>query len=187
MYKYMSKIGKLPIPVAQTTTVTISNGVISVSGSKGNATYTVPSGFEVKQEEGNLVVSPNVPLTGTNKAMYGLTRAILANTIKGVEAGFEKRLELVGVGYRAQMQGEDLVLSLGYSHPVKIKPLTGVKLSIADGIIVVSGIDKSQVGQLADEIRSIKPPEPYKGKGIKYVGERIRRKAGKAAKAVGGK
>ncbi|CAN5127591.1 50S ribosomal protein L6 [soil metagenome] len=183
----MSKIGKLPIPVASSTTLTIAESTVTANGPKGTVIYTLPRGFSVKHEENNLFVTPNTPLTGASKAFYGLARASLANVIKGVETGFEKKLELVGVGYRSQMQGEDLVLSLGYSHPVKIAPLQGVKISIVDGIIVVSGINKSDVGQVADKIHAIKPPEPYKGKGIKYVGEYIRRKAGKAAKAVGGK
>lgn len=183
----MSKIGKLPISLTQGTTVTVTNDQVAISGTKGNTTYTLPKGFSLNQEENVVTVVPPKTMNGTLRAMYGLTRANLANAVKGVETGFEKKLELVGVGFRSQMQGEDLVLSLGYSHPVKITPLAGIKIAVVDGIIVVSGISKSDVGLMADKIRGVRPPEPYKGKGIKYVGEYIRRKAGKAAKAVGGK
>ena len=109
----------------------------------------------------------------------------MANAVKGVDTGFEKKLEMAGVGYRAQMQGEDLVLSVGFSHPVKFSPKGGIKLSVADNVISVSGMDKAMVGEMAAEIRQVRPPEPYKGKGIKYKGEYVRRKAGKAAKAAG--
>jgi large subunit ribosomal protein L6 len=112
-------------------------------------------------------------------------RANLSNAVKGVESGFEKKLEMAGVGYRSQMQGADLVLSVGFSHPVKFSPKPGLTLSVADNVISVVGIDKALVGEMAAEIRSIRPPEPYKGKGIKYQGEYVRRKAGKAAKAAG--
>lgn len=167
-------------------TVLIQDAQVTVSGPKGEQKHSLPQGFTLSQEEKQLTVVPTA-LTNATRAVYGLTRATLANMVTGVSTGFEKKLELVGVGYRSQMQGDDLVLSLGYAHPVKIKPRNNVKITIADGIIVVSGINKSDVGQLADEIHGVKPPEPYKGKGIKYVGEYVRRKAGKAAKAVGGK
>jgi large subunit ribosomal protein L6 len=119
--------------------------------------------------------------------MFGLTRANLANIIKGLDTGFEKKLELQGVGYRAQMQGNDLVLSLGFSHPVKFSPDPAIKITVAENVITIVGTDKALVGLTAAKIRGVKPPEPYKGKGIRYKGEQVRRKAGKAAKAVGGK
>ena len=119
--------------------------------------------------------------------MYGLTRANLANLMKGMDTGFEKQLEIKGVGYRAQMQGADLVLSLGFAHPVKFHPIDGVKIAVADNVITVSSTDKQLVGVTAANIRKVKPPEPYKGKGIRYKDERVRRKAGKAAKAAGAK
>ncbi|HSW97226.1 MAG TPA: 50S ribosomal protein L6, partial [Candidatus Saccharimonadales bacterium] len=121
------------------------------------------------------------------KAIFGLTRSLLSNMVTGVSTGFEKKLELSGVGYRVAMAGADISLSVGFSHPVKIKAEPGITFTIKDNGIIVSGIDKALVGNTAAVIRAIRPPEPYKGKGIKYAGEKIRRKAGKAAKAVGGK
>jgi large subunit ribosomal protein L6 len=179
----MSKIGKLPIEINSATTVSLEGQTVKIAGPKGNAEYVVPTGLQVSMAEGKLVLT----MKDENKrAMYGLTRANIANIIKGLDTGFEKKLELAGVGYRAQIQGVDLVLSLGFSHPVKFKPLTGVTITVADNVITISGSDKAVVGEMAAKIRAVKPPEPYKGKGIKYAGERVRRKAGKAAKAVGG-
>lgn len=182
----MSKIGKMPIPVKEGLQVAISPKDVTVTGGKGALSFSIPKGIVVTMEEGQLIVSQKDPNDRSGRAMFGLTRAMLANMVKGVDTGFEKKLELAGVGYRAQMQGADLVLSLGFSHPVKVKPLPGITITVADNAITVSGIDKMLVGQTADKIRAIRPPEPYKGKGIKYAGEYIRRKAGKAAKAVGG-
>jgi large subunit ribosomal protein L6 len=183
----MSKIGKMPIEVKEGVQVTINGQEVKVSGPKGEESHTVAQGIKAEFTDGKLVVTQVKENDVNTRAMFGLTRALLANIVKGVQDGFEKKLELVGVGYRAQMQGEELVLSLGYSHPVKFKPLPGIKLSVAENVISVSGINKAMVGETAAKIRAVKPPEPYKGKGIKYQGERIRRKAGKAAKAVGGK
>ncbi len=182
----MSKIGKLPIQLKQGVTVQIDGSNVTVNGTKGQASYALPKGVSVKQEGEELLVAIENDSQDL-RAKWGLTRALLANMLKGVDAGFEKKLELQGVGYRAQMQGNDLVLSLGFSHPVKFSPLEGLKLSVAENVITVSGTDKMLVGQMAATIRGVKPPEPYKGKGIRYVGEQVRRKAGKAAKAVGGK
>ncbi len=182
----MSKIGKLPIMIKDGTQVTVENQTVKVSGPKGESVYAVPSGITVTMTEGKIIVAPTEK-NKNNNALFGLVRANLANVIKGLETGFEKKLELAGVGYRAQMQGETLVLSLGYSHPVKIAPRNGVKLAVAENVIVVNGTNKADVGEMAAHIRAVRPPEPYKGKGIKYVGEYVRRKAGKAAKAVGGK
>lgn len=182
----MSKIGKMPILVKEGTTIAIDGSNVKVSGPKGDSTYTVQPGISVTFTDGKIVVTPSQKNNAIS-AMFGLVRANLANLVKGVETGFEKKLELIGVGYRAQMQGETLVLSLGYSHPVKITPRNGVKFGVAENVIVVSGINKADVGEMAAHIRAVRPPEPYKGKGIKYAGEYIRRKAGKAAKAVGAK
>lgn len=183
----MSKIGRLPIIVDTNTSVTVNGQTISASGVKGQAELTLMPGVHVELAENVLTVSQVNPDDISGKAIFGLSRALLANLIKGVTTGFEKKLEIVGTGYRAQMQGETLVLSLGFSHPVKFTPRSGVKFSVEENIITVSGIHKDDVGEEAANVRGSKPPEPYKGKGIRYVNERVQRKAGKAAKAVGGK
>ncbi|HET9947117.1 MAG TPA: 50S ribosomal protein L6 [Patescibacteria group bacterium] len=182
----MSKIGKMPIEIPAGVTVTVSGNQVAVAGTKGNVTHVVPAGIIVKVEENKVVVSQVEKTQEQTKALFGLTRALLNNIIKGLSVGFEKRLEMTGVGYRAQAAGQDLTLNVGYSHPVKIKAPAGVMFAMEGNVIVVSGSDKALVGDLAAKIRAVRPPEPYKGKGIKYVGEYIRRKAGKAAKAVGG-
>lgn len=181
----MSKVGKAPITIGNGVSVTMQGAQAQVNGPKGQATVAVPEGTSVEVTEGKAVVTAKNKEDKRVRALYGMVRANLANAIKGVDAGFEKKLEMTGVGYRAQMQGTDLVLSVGYSHPVKFTPKEGIKLSVADNVISVSGTDKVLVGELAAEIRAVRPPEPYKGKGIRYQGEYIRRKAGKAAKAAG--
>lgn len=183
----MSKVGKAPITVKEGTAITIENDIVSVSGTKGQATYKIPNGIEVKLENGLVTLTLTDKNDKSKRALYGLTRANLANVMTGMTDGFEKKLELQGVGYRAQMQGTDLVLSLGFAHPVKFHPQDAVKIAVADNVITISGTDKMLVGETAAKIRDIKPPEPYKGKGIRYKGEQVRRKAGKTAKAVGGK
>lgn len=183
----MSKIGKLPIIIGSGVTVTVNGQTVTVNGSKGNGIFALPEGINVETQEGKVLVSAKKLDDRKVKALYGLTRANLANLIKGLDSGFQKQLEITGVGYRAQMQGVDLVLSLGFSHPVKIHPKDGVQIAVADNVITVSGSDKQLVGEAAAIIRKAKPPEPYKGKGIRYKGERVRRKAGKAAKAAGAK
>ena len=183
----MSKIGKLPIQLPDGTTVVVDGSNVKLNGLKGEAAFVLPKGIAASVTEGRIDITPINADAPTASAMSGLARATLANLVKGVTSGFEKKLELVGVGYRAQMQGETLVLSLGFSHPVKFTPKLGVKLSVAENTVTVAGIYKDEVGEMAAVIRAVKPPEPYKGKGIKYAGEHIRRKAGKAAKAVGGK
>jgi len=183
----MSKIGKLPITVGSSVTVSVNGNAVSVNGPKGNGVLPLPAGIDLEIQEGKVLVTAKNLEDRKVKAMYGLTRANLANLIKGMDSGFEKKLEIQGVGYRGQMQGVDLVLSLGFAHPVKIHPLDGVKISITDNIISVTGTDKQLVGEQAANIRKVKRPEPYKGKGIRYAGERVRRKAGKAAKAAGAK
>ena len=183
----MSKIGKLPITVKDGVTVSVAGEVVTVAGPKGNATYTLPKGITIVVEEGKVFVKQDEKTKDTTKALFGLTRALLNNMVTGVSVGVEKKLELSGVGYRAQASGSDLTLSVGFSHPVKIKAPAGVTFTVAENIITVSGTDKAVVGLIASQVRAVRPPEPYKGKGIKYVGEYIRKKAGKAAKAVGGK
>ncbi len=183
----MSKIGKLPITIGQSVTVSADQRAVTVNGPKGSGTLPLPEGITVETKEGRVFVTAKKLEDRRVKAMYGLTRANLANLIKGMDTGFEKQLELIGVGYRAAMQGTDLVLSLGFAHPVKFHPREGVKLVVADNVITISGNDRQLVGEAAANIRKIKPPEPYKGKGIRYKGERVRRKAGKAAKATGAK
>lgn len=183
----MSKIGKLPITVKEGLRVSVTGQEVTITGPKGDYTYIVPAQIQVTYEDGKMVVSQKNPGDVTSRALYGLTRATLANIIKGADEGFLKKLELAGVGYRAQVQGTDLVLSLGFSHPVKFTPPQGITFSVAENVITISGSDKMLVGDIAAQIRKVRPPEPYKGKGIKYVGEHVRRKAGKAAKAVGTK
>lgn len=184
----MSKIGKLPIIVKDGVTVTVNGQEVTVVGSKGTMTHVVPSGIVVIVEDGKILVKQDEKVNKEEtKALWGLTRALLANITKGVSVGVEKKLELTGVGYRAQASGSELTLSVGYSHPVKIKAPQDITFNVADNVVTVSGIDKAMVGLIASRIRAVRPPEPYKGKGIKYQGEYIRKKAGKAAKAVGGK
>lgn len=179
----MSNIAKKPIMIPNGVTINQNGQEIVATGPKGNASYAVLPTISVTVSDTALKVQATDSNDRKKQALAGLTRANLANMVKGVEVGFEKKLELVGVGYRAQMQGTDLVLSLGFSHPVKFHPKDGIKVVVADNGITVSGIDKMLVGEMASQIRAAKPPEPYKGKGIKYKGEKVRRKAGKAAKA----
>ncbi|MBU2632392.1 50S ribosomal protein L6 [Patescibacteria group bacterium] len=183
----MSKIGKQPIDIKEGVNISIENGQITASGVKGSLSFEIPKGIGVKIEEGKILVLPKDKNDKEIRAMFGLTRARIANIVKGASEGFEKKLELSGVGYRAQASGNQLTLSLGFSHPVVIKAPEGVLFAVAENTITVSGIDKVLVGNTAAQVRAAKPPEPYKGKGIKYKNEKIRRKAGKAAKAVGAK
>lgn len=184
----MSKIGKKSIEIKSGITTVLQGSIVKINGPKGQLEYQIPSTLEVVIEQGKLSVRPKNKNQAKNiSALYGLTRANIANMVMGVEKGFEKKLELSGVGYKAQMQGVNLVLSLGFSHPVKFEPKPGIKMSVIDNVVIISGIDKALVGETAATIRGVKPPEPYKGKGIKYAGEYIRRKQGKVAKAVGAK
>jgi large subunit ribosomal protein L6 len=176
----------MPVMIPTGVTVTINEMTMLVKGPKGELTVSIPDGIHVHQENNQLLVS-NKRKDKPGKALFGLTRALIANQITGVTQGYTKTLELVGVGYRANLSGVNLNLSVGFSHPVIIKPPQGIIFSVNEGKIVVSGNDKQMVGQIAADIRAIKPPEPYKGKGIRYSGEYVRKKAGKSAKAVGGK
>lgn len=185
----MSKIGRLPINLPSGVQLSQDSGVVTITGPKGALTFTLPKGIIVQVEGDQVIVSKVHAEDVSVTAAFGLARAMLNNMVKGVSQGVEKKLELVGVGYRASATPQELTLSLGFSHPVKIKAPQGVSFSVVEGVIVVSGIDITLVGNVAAQIRAIKQPEPYKGKGIKYTTERIRRKAGKAAKAgaAGGK
>ena len=181
----MSKIAKKPIQIKEGVTVSIEKEKLTATGPKGNQVIVIPEGIIVKMEENNITVSQKKEKDNKLKALCGLTWANIRNAVCGVSTGFEKKLELVGVGYRAQASGNSITLSLGFSHPVIVKA-DGIQFSVADNVITVAGDNKTLVGDIAAKIRGIRPPEPYKGKGIKYAGERIRRKAGKAAKAIGG-
>ena len=182
----MSKIGKKPVDISEGVTVSMDAGMVRVNGPKGTLAFKIPQEVLVKISDGKVELFEKNPQANNSRALLGLTRSIISNMITGVSLGFEKKLELAGVGYRAQVSGEDLMLSLGFSHPVKVSPDEGIKFMVSDNSIIISGIDKALVGNTAAKIRAIRPPEPYKGKGIKYKGEVIRRKAGKAAKAIGG-
>jgi len=182
----MSRIGKKPILIPQGVTVEAENQIIKVSGPKGNLSYEMHPEIKIEIKEGKVLLSPKMENKKTN-ALWGLTRALLANMIKGVNEGYEKKLEIEGLGFRAQMSGENLSLNVGYSHPVEIKAPSGIKFLVEKNIITVSGINKELVGQTAAVIRNVKPPEPYKGKGIRYLGEKLRKKMGKKAVAAGAK
>jgi len=182
----MSKIAKIPITLPAGVTMSMQGVRATVLGPKGNLYFDIPKGIKTEIKDNQLIVSQVKENDRITNALFGLTRAYLANLVKGVTEGFEKKLELTGVGYRAQGAGNSLTLNLGFSHPVIIKADQSIQFKVEDNIISISGIDKTIVGDVAAKVRSLRPPEPYKGKGIKYVGERIRRKAGKAAKAVGG-
>jgi large subunit ribosomal protein L6 len=174
----MSRVGKKPIPIPKGITITINKQHVAVSGPKGELQLDVHPNISVKNDDKEIVVArPNN--ARQNRALHGLTRALIANMVKGVSEGFEKKLEIQGVGYRAAKQGNGLNFQLGYSHPIQVDPPKGIELSVDRNIITVSGIDKQAVGQVAAQIRELRRPEPYKGKGIRYVGERVRRKAGK--------
>lgn len=182
----MSKIAKKPIILKDNVTLSMQGSRATITGPKGSLYFDVPKGIKAEVKDSQIIVSQVKENDNLTKALFGLTRAYLANLVTGVTEGFEKKLELTGVGYRAQASGNTLTLSLGFSHPVIIKADASIQFKVEENVITISGIDKTVVGDTAVKIRSIRPPEPYKGKGIKYVGERIRRKAGKAAKAVGG-
>jgi large subunit ribosomal protein L6 len=177
----MSRIGKAPIPVPSGVTITLNGSEVSVKGPKGQLHKTLRSEVKIKQEDGKIVVERTSD-DRLVRSLHGLSRTLVANMVKGVTEGFSRNLEIVGVGYRAAMEGKKLVMQLGYSHPVEVEPPTGTEIAVGKGnVITISGIDKQAVGDLAAFIREKRPPEVYKGKGVKYQGEFIRRKAGKAA------
>jgi large subunit ribosomal protein L6 len=177
----MSRIGKQPIELPASVNVSLSPGRVMVNGPLGELTQDVPARMKIEQAEGTITVTRPTE-RGDDRALHGLTRSLIANMVEGVTKGFEKRLELQGVGYRAAMQGADLRLDVGYSHPVVIKASQGITFEVPTPTeIVVKGVAKQQVGQIAAEVRKVRPPEPYKGKGIRYQGEYVRRKVGKRA------
>jgi len=177
----MSRIGKKPIDVPAGVLVSVDPGRVTVSGPKGELRQVVPLRMQIAQEENTITVTRPTE-RGEDRALHGLTRTLIANMVEGVTQGFEKRLEIQGVGYRAALSGTDLELQVGYSHSVKIKPREGISFEVpVPTQVVVRGIDKQVVGQTAAEIRRVRPPEPYKGKGIRYEGEFVRRKVGKRA------
>jgi large subunit ribosomal protein L6 len=177
----MSRIGKQPITLPAGVEVSVAADAVTIKGSKGELTSPLFSGITVEHEGNVLSVLCSDLGTKKTKSFYGLVRALLANNIEGVTKGFEKKLELRGVGYRAQSQGRKLNLSLGFSHPVEYALPDGVDAAVEKSIITVTGIDKQRVGQVAAEIRAFRPPEPYKGKGVRYVGEYVAMKEGKKA------
>ena len=177
----MSRIGKQPIPVPDGVEVAIEPELVRVKGPKGELQEPVARDIDVKQEDGQIVVTRPTD-RGEHRALHGLTRSLIANMVEGVTGGFEKRLEIQGVGYRAQLQGSKLVLALGYSHPVEVEAPEGIEFEVPMPTrIVVRGISKQAVGEVAANIRKRRPPEPYKGKGIRYEGEYVARKVGKRA------
>ena len=179
----MSRIGKRPIAIPAGVEVKIDGNVVTVKGPKGQLTKELHPDMIIEQE-GNAILVKRPSEEKMHRALHGLTRTLIANMARGVTEGYSRNLEITGVGYRAQKQGNKLVLSLGYSHPIEVEPAPGIEIDVpAPTKITVRGIDKELVGQTAANIRDFRPPEPYLGKGIRYEGERIRRKAGKAGKA----
>lgn len=180
----MSKIGRMPISIPSGVTPTLSGSDFAVKGAKGELKFSIPRGIKLELSEKEIVVSrksDDKPV----RALHGLTRALIANLVTGVSVGFTKKLELVGTGYRARLAGSKLILSLGFSHEVEYTAPAGITINVeGTNLITISGIDKQLVGEVAAKIRSYRKPEPYKGKGVRYQGEVVRRKAGKAAKAA---
>ncbi len=177
----MSRIGRKPIELPSGVLVALSPGRVQVNGPLGELSQVVPARMQIEKTEAEIVVTRPTN-RGEDRALHGLTRTLVANMVEGVTKGFEKHLEILGVGYRAQLKGTELELAVGFSHPVTIKPRDGISFEVpVPTQIVVKGIDKQAVGQTAAEIRKVRPPEPYKGKGIRYQGEQVRRKVGKRA------
>lgn len=199
----MSRVGKKPILIPEDVEVKIEGQKITIKGSKGELSLGIQPEIKIEMEAQKLLLKPKIetaegprPFSEKNgaygagketRAIWGTTRAILTNMLKGVTEGYEKKLEIEGLGYRAQLSGDNLLLYVGFSHPVEIQAPSGIKFSVEKNIITVFGIDKHLVGQIAANIRKVKPPEPYKGKGIRYLGEVIRRKVGKKAATAGKK
>jgi large subunit ribosomal protein L6 len=179
----MSRIGKQPVPVPENVTVTIKGSEVTVKGPQGELKRRFDPDMKIEQDNGQIVVSRPTDQR-RHRALHGLTRALINNMVIGVNEGYERRLEIIGTGYRAEMQGEDLKLSLGYSHDIVVVPPPGVKFQIEERgkLIILTSADKELIGQVAADIRKLRPPEPYQGKGIRYLGEYVRQKAGKAGK-----
>jgi|SRR5579875_1080156 len=177
----MSRIGNKPIPLPQGVKVQLAEGVIDVQGPKGKMHVAVPGRIKFEQKDGHLIASRQ---SEEQRALHGLARALVANAVKGVTEGFKKELDIVGVGYRAEVKGKNVVFTLGYSHPIQFPIPEGIQIAVDKQThLVVSGADKGLVGQVAANIRSLRPPDPYKQKGIRIVGERLKKKAGKAGAA----
>ncbi len=177
----MSRIGRAPIPIPEGVTVGITGQKVVVNGPKGELRHTVVEPIRISQEDGSLVVTRPTD-RGPHRALHGLSRSLVANMVEGVSTGFARNLEIVGVGYRAQLKGQTLEMAVGFSHPVTIEPPEGIAFEVpVPTQVVVRGIDKQAVGEIAAQIRAVRPPEPYKGKGIRYAGEAVRRKVGKRA------
>jgi len=178
----MSRIGKKPVPVPSGVTVSINSQSVAVKGPKGELSRVLPEQVKIAQEGETIVVTRQND-SRVSRARHGLSRTLIANMVEGVSKGFEKRLEIKGVGYRAAIKGKTLTMNLGYSHPVEFEPPAGIEFKVESNTnVIVSGIDKELVGTIAAKIRDARPPEPYKGKGVRYLGEMVRRKAGKAGK-----
>jgi large subunit ribosomal protein L6 len=177
----MSRIGRKPISLPDGVSVVVRPGLVTVDGPKGQLAQTIPARMQIEERDGEILVTRPTE-RGEDRALHGLTRSLIANMVEGVTHGFEKRLEIQGVGYRASLRGTALELAVGYSHPVVKEAPEGITFEVpAPTQVVVRGNDKQQVGQIAAEIRKVRPPEPYKGKGIRYEGEYVRRKVGKRA------
>ncbi len=177
----MSRIGRKPISLPEAVTVELAPGRVAVKGPKGELSQAVSTAIEVGQDDGTVTVSRPTD-RGEHRALHGLTRSLIANMVEGVTEGFEKRLEIQGVGYRAALKGKSLEMALGYSHPVSVEPPDGIEFEVPQPTeVVVRGIDKQLVGQVAADIRKRRPPEPYKGKGVRYRDEHVMRKVGKRA------
>jgi large subunit ribosomal protein L6 len=178
----MSRIGKRPISIPDKVTISIDGATVTVKGPKGQLSLELVPEVSVEQADGTLQVNRRDE-SRIARQRHGLSRTLVANMVEGVSQGFQKRLEIQGVGYRAQVQGRNLLLNMGYSHPVTIEPPEGIQLAVENNTnVIISGIDKEAVGNIAARIRSVRPPEPYKGKGIRYAGEMVRRKVGKTGK-----
>jgi large subunit ribosomal protein L6 len=177
----MSRIGKKPIAIPDGVTVEVKPGLVSVKGPRGELSQAVSRDMKVQVEDGTLTVERPTE-RGEHRALHGLTRSLIANMVQGVTDGFERRLEIHGVGYRARLQGKALELSVGFSHPVSLTAPDGIEFEVPQPTeVVVKGIDKQLVGEIAARVRRARPPEPYKGKGVRYAGEQVRRKVGKRA------
>jgi large subunit ribosomal protein L6 len=177
----MSRIGKKPIEIPEGVTIDVGDGVVSVKGPRGELSQAVNPAMRIEQSNGTLTVERPSD-RGQHRSLHGLTRSLIANMVEGVTNGYEKRLQIQGVGYRARLQGKALELAVGYSHPISIPPPDGIEFDVPQPTeVVVRGIDKQLVGEIAAQVRKQRPPEPYKGKGIRYVGEHVRRKVGKRA------
>lgn len=183
----MSRIGKQPVLIPSGVTLTVADGVCNAKGPKGELSVTLHPHVRLDIKDTTASVSVEHPDEKRERALWGLFRMLISNAIEGVEKGFSKQLEIKGVGYRGAVEGKDLVLNLGFSHPIKFIVPQGITVSVEKNIVTISGIDKQLVGETAAKIRQHRPPEPYKGKGVRYVGEYVRQKAGKVVKSAGAK